>query len=117
MPTEAELDDLVLSRHRTTLKLAWEAELREDLEDGGDDDAAYRVASMSEADRAEATSTLRFERSLDADERRAYEKLGEASRPAFVAKTRHRRSLTPAALGERGAGARARNLRAVKVEL
>ena len=40
MPTEAELDDLVLSRHRTTLKLAWEAELREDLEDGGDDDAA-----------------------------------------------------------------------------
>ena len=56
MPTEAELDDLVLSRHRTTLKLAWEAELREDLEDGGDDDAAYRVASMSEADRAEATS-------------------------------------------------------------
>ena len=50
MPTEAELDDLVLSRHRTTLKLAWEAELREDLEDGGDDDAAYRVASMSEAD-------------------------------------------------------------------
>ena len=95
MPTEAELDDLVLSRHRTTLKLAWEAELREDLEDGGDDDAAYRVASMSEADRAEATSTLRFERSLDGDERRAYERLGEASRPAFVAKTRHRRSLTP----------------------
>ena len=41
MPTEAELDELVLSRHRTTLKLAWEAELREDLEDGGDDDAAY----------------------------------------------------------------------------
>ena len=38
----AELDDLVLSRHRTTLKLAWEAELREDLE-AFDGDAAHNL--------------------------------------------------------------------------